>query len=107
MTMTPTTYDRLTRLLSVTLRRHTSPRFGVWAATFSLKVSPTPVAGLRDRCSLCVSVAVRIVPKGPRQKRQHLRDLYTARGSFGDSGERLFLSDCLIDRLTAIRCQMT
>jgi hypothetical protein len=28
---------------------------------------------------------------GPRQKRQHLRDLYTARRSFGDSGERYSL----------------
>jgi hypothetical protein len=27
----------------------------------------------------------------PRQKRQHLRDLYTARRSFGDGGERYSL----------------
>jgi hypothetical protein len=84
--------DRLTRLLSVYPEETQISSVRSVGGYIQSEVQSDSSPG-SSRSVLCMrSVAVRIVPKGPRQKRQYLRDLYTARRSFGDSGERLFVA---------------
>ena len=53
---------------------------------------PTVSTEWNSRSCLTGFFSRNLILGGPRQKRQHLRDLCSAQGSSGDSGERLFVA---------------